>query len=456
MGNFAGCCAPKAEAYAEANGILPSLDEGICQQSDSLPPLFSVIAEENHVVEPIQKAEESDVVEPVANIVIPQSNLDKAGLVELHQIEPPMVATSIAPEGATAMPSTPIIDSNMHSSKPPEDVAQSAADSKNAGNQHQRPAGHAKAKPSSKPKKASSKRPAAPTEIHPNDNIGAPGKDVAVSMVDEKAGVPKGGSTLSVFIMSAKGLRDADIGSKSDPYCTVEYEEESQLMKVRTSVISNSQDPHWNEGFEFAYTRGCDLQFSVWDADDVKEDLLGTARLQHHHFNDKEGFNGDLLLGERGNATLHVKAIVTAASAKAVPHASICTPRLPPTALTIRNLSAKGLRNVDWLSKSDPYCTCQLSGMPGTKVMTEVVPDTLEPVWNATLHMQRAPGKDLVFEVWDKDCRKDDALGKTTLKEDAFYPTGFKGSLPLSEAGKGVTASIYVEVQVNDKFSSAS
>lgn len=256
---------------------------------------------------------------------------------------------------------------------------------------------------------------------------------------------------LSVFVMSASGLRNADVVGKSDPFCTVELKGLPRT-RVKTSVKNETLAPQWNEGFELAYKKDTDLLFRVWDADTGNaDDPLGEAILEHQAF--KDGFNGDLLLTGEGVgdafASLHVKAIVS--TSHYISAEGVDLPRLAPPGLTIRILSAKGLRNADMLSKSDPYCICRFSGMSGSTISTEVIPDSLDPKWNATFRTPYFPGKDLYFEVWDKDTLKDDFLGKTFLKAAAFHPDGFKGSLPLLDAGKGITATIDIEVKVHKR-----
>lgn len=93
--------------------------------------------------------------------------------------------------------------------------------------------------------------------------------------------------------------------------------------------------------------------------------------------------------------------------------------------------SARGLRNADWFGgSSDAYCSFGPSGH--THAKTQVVNDSLEPVWNHEGVVAVAKGESIEFNVWDQDAGKpDDLLGKATLTAyDVEH--GFNGDLLLS------------------------
>merc|ERR1740123_1495005 len=91
------------------------------------------------------------------------------------------------------------------------------------------------------------------------------------------------------------------------------------------------------------------------------------------------------------------------------------------TPLNLTIVSARGLRNADWLpgaGKSDPYCECEIAGKPRAgKVQTKVISNNLDPVWE---HHAELPGfkqgDTLVFKVYDKDLLKSDFLGELQLQ----------------------------------------
>lgn len=135
---------------------------------------------------------------------------------------------------------------------------------------------------------------------------------------------------LRVFIDSAKGLRNADWGGKSDPYCTFEISAQGS-KKFKTRIIEDDLDPVWNESFEVEYIPGTHLCFEVFDKDvgPKRDDLLGKVTLEHHVYYPR-GFDGDLRLLEAGKgvaATLRVAVFVPNAPAK---HINQPVPKVDP------------------------------------------------------------------------------------------------------------------------------
>mmetsp|Transcript_53752 Transcript_53752/g.172293 ORF Transcript_53752/g.172293 Transcript_53752/m.172293 type:complete len:349 (-) Transcript_53752:226-1272(-) len=106
---------------------------------------------------------------------------------------------------------------------------------------------------------------------------------------------------LSVTVLSASGLRAADLGGKSDPYCVCQVPGRPQT-RFKTHVIKESLDPVWNCQASIAdYSPGDPLEFVVWDQDFGKsDDLLGRATLSSAQFY-PAGFEGDVPLFEAGD-----------------------------------------------------------------------------------------------------------------------------------------------------------
>jgi len=109
-------------------------------------------------------------------------------------------------------------------------------------------------------------------------------------------------------------------------------------------------------------------------------------------------------------------------------------------------ISAKDLRNADWIGKSDPYCTCKVLGKKQVVFETEVVDNCLDPVWNKTHEFDYSPGDDFQFSIFDKDfdLKGDDVLGDAVLKSEQFYPRGFEGDLQV----EGGTGTLQVKVDI--------
>lgn len=241
---------------------------------------------------------------------------------------------------------------------------------------------------------------------------------------------------LKVTIVSARGLRNADWVGKSDPYCICEVSGKSG-SKTETKVVMDNLSPEWNhEAVLTGYCAGDELRFIVKDKDPLKsDDALGSVTLATEELI-ATGFEGELALtGTGASNTAHLKIKV-----------SIVHPVLKVTVI-----SASGLRNADWVGKSDPYCICEVQGKPHVKFQTPVIDEQLSPEWH---HTATVPGycveDPLTFTVKDKDTLKpDDYLGTVTLSSDQFLETGFDGELPLSNAGKGIEAFLTIKIVVN-------
>mmetsp|Transcript_45966 Transcript_45966/g.142330 ORF Transcript_45966/g.142330 Transcript_45966/m.142330 type:complete len:396 (+) Transcript_45966:1-1188(+) len=134
---------------------------------------------------------------------------------------------------------------------------------------------------------------------------------------------------------------------------------------------------------------------------------------------------------------------------EARPLVEAASPRPQPVKVAV--VSARGLRNADWLpgaGMSDVYCVCSVVGKPHLTTRTVTCNNTLSPVWN---HQFELPGFQrgdcLQFDVMDRDMgfmKKDDSLGTATLSSSCFYPQGFDGELLLKNAGVGIRAYLKV------------
>eukprot|EP00403_Amphidinium_massartii_P010799 CAMPEP_0178410696 /NCGR_PEP_ID=MMETSP0689_2-20121128/21115_1 /TAXON_ID=160604 /ORGANISM="Amphidinium massartii, Strain CS-259" /LENGTH=980 /DNA_ID=CAMNT_0020031885 /DNA_START=8 /DNA_END=2950 /DNA_ORIENTATION=- len=92
-------------------------------------------------------------------------------------------------------------------------------------------------------------------------------------------------------------------------------------------------------------------------------------------------------------------------------------------------ISARNLRSADIMGKSDPYATCEIIGKPQSKVQTQVVHQSLNPVWNEEFELlDFQHGDDLLINVYDKDewPKKDDFLGECTVSGGFFGPYGLE------------------------------
>jgi len=114
--------------------------------------------------------------------------------------------------------------------------------------------------------------------------------------------------------------------------------------------------------------------------------------------------------------------------------------------------SACNLYNADGIlaGKSDPYVIVEVPGQENMKFQTDVMKNTLNPVWNFTGEIDGfMDGDVLQFTVMDKDTwpKPDDLLGKVALTAADFYPQGFAAEIPLSES-KAANATLTVMISV--------
>ncbi|KAG8347699.1 hypothetical protein TRVL_01485 [Trypanosoma vivax] len=79
---------------------------------------------------------------------------------------------------------------------------------------------------------------------------------------------------LQVCVCGARNLRDTDMLSLPDAYCSVRVGDKT----VKTKVVHNNCDPVWNETFRFNLTDETNTQVCIelWDKNVLTEDILGS------------------------------------------------------------------------------------------------------------------------------------------------------------------------------------
>ncbi|XAR70997.1 hypothetical protein NMG60_11028066 [Bertholletia excelsa] len=265
--------------------------------------------------------------------------------------------------------------------------------------------------------------------------------------------------TLEAKLIQAKGLRDTDLISKSDPYAVLFVRPVRDRMQT-SKTINNQLNPIWNEHFEFTVedlSTQC-LTVRVFDDEGIQSSqLLGCSQFP---LKDLEAGKvkdvwlklvKDLVIQrdtkDRGQVQLELlycpygtecgfnpfdqdfrltsleKALKNGIDETAAPDITkpgIQKRRAPIVrgVLSVTIICAENLPAVDLMGKSDPFVVLIMKKTE-QKCKTRVVNNTLNPVWNQTFDfvVEDALHDLLILEVWDHDTFGKDKMGKclTTL-----------------------------------------
>lgn len=118
--------------------------------------------------------------------------------------------------------------------------------------------------------------------------------------------------TVSVTVLGAENLRNADFVGKSDPYCVCEVSGKRSSAK-QTQVIHDNLSPIWNCELVI---RGFDahdaLEFKVFDRDmyPKSDDFLGSTSLSAAKVLQPGGFSGELTLEDAGRSSSSRPAVL--------------------------------------------------------------------------------------------------------------------------------------------------
>eukprot|EP00928_Gymnodinium_smaydae_P027958 TRINITY_DN21461_c0_g1_i1.p1 TRINITY_DN21461_c0_g1~~TRINITY_DN21461_c0_g1_i1.p1 ORF type:complete len:1070 (+),score=77.84 TRINITY_DN21461_c0_g1_i1:55-3264(+) len=122
-----------------------------------------------------------------------------------------------------------------------------------------------------------------------------------------------------------------------------------------------------------------------------------------------------------------------------------------PYAVRISILSAEGLKHLNVVGVA-PWCFCEVvrsttvRNQPPPNFQTDIVPNTLNPVWNEVRDLPWRVGDGLSFTVYDKGLIGSKTNGRATLRSSDFYPDGFDAALPIVGVASGATLRVRVEV----------
>ncbi|KAK4375490.1 hypothetical protein RND71_006167 [Anisodus tanguticus] len=249
--------------------------------------------------------------------------------------------------------------------------------------------------------------------------------------------------------LSATGLRDRDVLSKSDPMVVIYSKgRDCSLQELaRTEVVPNSLNPKWITKYTIAYHfetvqnlvfRVCDIdtQFHNQDVKMLKleeQDFLGEASCTLSEIVTKS--NGSLTLdltrGEQSSGPTHAQK-----SGKL----TVCAEESVASKTTVElKLRCSELVSKDLLSKSDPFLVISKtteSGMVVPICKTEVIKDDHSPNWKpVSISIQQVGSKDspLTIECYDFNSNgKHDLIGKVqkSLADlEVLHSTGSSANL---------------------------
>jgi Ca2+-dependent lipid-binding protein len=109
--------------------------------------------------------------------------------------------------------------------------------------------------------------------------------------------------TLEVFIVEGRNLKDRDLIGQNDAYVEIYLDKK---YKQRTTTISNTNDPTWNQRFTFNIQKGDDtIHFDVYDADIADRDSIGNGKTKLKYVFDDGRFDEWVKLPAKFGLTSH-------------------------------------------------------------------------------------------------------------------------------------------------------
>jgi Ca2+-dependent lipid-binding protein len=275
---------------------------------------------------------------------------------------------------------------------------------------------------------------------------------------------------LKVDIKSAKGLRDADIAGKSDPYAKIIFKDnESVPREAKTHTIQDQLNPVWDSSFFFLVSDDSkSFKVDIRDEDVGGDDSLGFCHVARKDHSDRYTYGGEdyyLEKGKGGTVNIFTQEIDLSAGIgplvskkkAAITSWLASKARAPFDILEVCIHSCNGLKS-GFIDKSDPYVKIQFDHEPeGSHVApkdlkTKTIDNCTDPVYESYFHfMIPDTVKSMRLAVWDEDVGKDDSLGHTNVvikgymefEDHKKYALNTKGSITIS----------YVRVPVAPLFS---
>ena len=243
--------------------------------------------------------------------------------------------------------------------------------------------------------------------------MGYPGQNIGVQGQQQQ--IPASGSTVELSV-SASGLKDTDLMSKSDPVCVLFEKRVGRWEEIgRTEMIENNHNPRWQKKFMLSNTpqSSQQLKFEVFDWDSKSQnlqrhDILGQVETTLSSILSAPGkeFTSSLKRGGGGRITVLAEEVNTNARER----------------IRIQLLGTK-LDSKDTFGKSDPYFN-MMKKMPNGQwslvYTSEVIKNNANPRWNGVEKpvaeiCNGDYNRELKIEIFDYDSSgENDLIGEFT------------------------------------------
>uniref|UniRef100_A0A1I7ZVG1 Copine-3 n=1 Tax=Steinernema glaseri TaxID=37863 RepID=A0A1I7ZVG1_9BILA len=216
--------------------------------------------------------------------------------------------------------------------------------------------------------------------------------------------------------LSARGLRDLDYFSKSDPLCVVYMLRDAHISKARkveigrTEIVKNCLDPEWNKTFviDYYFEEKQPIIFEVFDADSKSQCLA-----DHDFIGSAETTVGDIV-----GAQASTKFMKLVNNRHTGPYTKwgelkIVAEEADDAVKEVAMVTCHGVKldKKDFFGKSDPFLKFYRIAEGNSKILvhqTEVIKRNLNPKWKPfEASMQRLcmnnPNTRLRIECFDYD-----------------------------------------------------
>ncbi|KAK0410433.1 hypothetical protein QR680_005130 [Steinernema hermaphroditum] len=216
--------------------------------------------------------------------------------------------------------------------------------------------------------------------------------------------------------LSARGLRDLDYFSKSDPICVVYMFRDAHLAHARkveigrTEVVQNCLDPEWNRTFviDYFFEEKQPIIFEVYDADSKSQNLA-----DHDFIGAAETTVGDIVGAQGSTKIMKLTNNTHQGGYTKWGELKVVAEETDEAIQEVAMVTCHGVKldKKDFFGKSDPFLKFYRITDSNSKLLvhqTEVLKCTLNPKWKPfEASMQRLcanePNNRLRIECFDYD-----------------------------------------------------